>query len=364
MKITFVLPAVNLSGGIRVVLIHAKALRDMGHDVRLVAPPARQLAFKESLKQFVRGKGWRRTAEWEPAQNFSMLEDCALDCNMLDRWRPVTDEDVPDADVIIATWWETAEWVNALSRRKGIKIYFVQGHETFNNGEKAGNTYWLPLHKIVVSRWLQDVMRVLYRDESCSLVENAVDHSLFNAPPRTRQKRFTVGFLASKAAVKNTDLAIDAVVEAKRHLPDLRVIAFGAHQPNQALPSWIEYSKSPPQETIPGIYSSCDAWLSTSRSEGFGLPLLEAMACRTPVLSTHAGIAPEIVSGDNGRLLPHSAQAFADAMIELSALSETEWERLSENACSKSREYSWDLSSKKFESALLNQVESQRPSKR
>ena len=28
------------------------------------------------------------------------------------------------ADVVIATWWETAEWVNALSRKKGEKIYF------------------------------------------------------------------------------------------------------------------------------------------------------------------------------------------------------------------------------------------------
>ena len=43
----------------------------------------------------------------------------------------MTDVDVPDGDLIIATWWETAEWVNALSPNKGAKVYFIQHHEIF-----------------------------------------------------------------------------------------------------------------------------------------------------------------------------------------------------------------------------------------
>ena len=31
--------------------------------------------------------------------------------------------------VVIATWWETAEWVAGLSPRKGAKAYFLQHHE-------------------------------------------------------------------------------------------------------------------------------------------------------------------------------------------------------------------------------------------
>ena len=35
----------------------------------------------------------------------------------------VTDDDVPDADIIIATWWETAEWVNRSVRTRGDGLF-------------------------------------------------------------------------------------------------------------------------------------------------------------------------------------------------------------------------------------------------
>ena len=70
------------------------------------------------------------------------------------------DADLPDADIVIATWWETAEWVNALSPAKGRKVYFIQHHEVFSYlpVERSRATYRLPLHKIVISRWLKDLM--------------------------------------------------------------------------------------------------------------------------------------------------------------------------------------------------------------
>ncbi|MGC8714943.1 MAG: glycosyltransferase [Leptodesmis sp.] len=49
-------------------------------------------------------------------------------------------------------------------------------------------------------------------------------------------------------------------------------------------------------------YSACDAWLFPSRYEAVGLPILEAMACRTPVIGTPAGIAPEMLSDGAGIL--------------------------------------------------------------
>ena len=359
MKITFILPTANISGGIRVALIHAKALQDKGHQVRLVFPPIKILSFKESLRYFIKGKGWRRTAEWEtvtPA-NFAMLDNQSLVYHVLDRWRPVVEEDVPDADIIVATWWETAEWVSSFSPKKGIKVYLIQGHEIFSNvPQRAERTYWLPMHKVVISRWLQDVMRVLYRDEHCSLVENAVDHTQFDAPPRGKQSVFTVGTLISAFEGKNSALAINAIIQAKKLLPALRVVAFGSHPASDKLPDWVEYHLSPPQAEIPRIYATCDVWLFTSRSEGFGLPILEAMACRTPVLSTYAGAAPEIISADNGRLLPDSEAAFVQAITEFASMSDADWRVTSECAYSKAKEYSWDVSTRKFESILIKLI--------
>ena len=127
----------------------------------------------------------------------SHLDGSGLDHHVLDRWRPVTDVDVPDGDVVIATWWETAEWVNALSPNKGAKVYFIQHHEIFPYlpVERCEATYRMPLHKIVVARWLQQVMSTRYGDEIVDVVPNSVDRTQFFAADRGKQSTPTVGVL-------------------------------------------------------------------------------------------------------------------------------------------------------------------------
>ena len=52
-----------------------------------------------------------------------------------------------------------------------------------------------------------------------------------------------------------------------------------------------------PQSLLPRIYASADVLAMPSTIEGFGLPVLEAMACGTPVVSSRAASLPE-VAGD------------------------------------------------------------------
>src|SRR2546427_13010936 len=127
MRITFISPTVNLGGGTKVITIYAEALMRMGHIVCLVSPPPQPIPFRRRLKSVLMGNGWPSNQARPP----SHLDGSAIDHRVLNRWRSVLDGDVPDADVVVATWWETAEWVNALSPEKGAKVYFVQGHEVF-----------------------------------------------------------------------------------------------------------------------------------------------------------------------------------------------------------------------------------------
>lgn len=57
-----------------------------------------------------------------------------------------------------------------------------------------------------------------------------------------------------------------------------------------------------PEGDLPALYGGADAFLCLSLYEGFGLPLLEAMACGTPVLASRASSIPEVV-GDAGLLV-------------------------------------------------------------
>jgi glycosyltransferase involved in cell wall biosynthesis len=245
-----------------------------------------------------------------------------------------------------------------LSPRKGAKVYFIQHHEVFGflPVDRTRATYRLPLRKIVVAQWLADLAREEYGDPNAVVVPNAVDHELFHAKPRGKAANPTIGFMYSSVSFKGCDISLKALQLAAQRLPHLRVIVFGTSKPSPPLPlpASTEYHVAPPQDRIREIYSQCDAWLFASRSEGFGLPILEAMACRTPVIGTPAGAAPELLAGGGGYLVrPEDPQDMADAIARLCSLSDAEWRVLSDAAYATATQYNWDDATTLFEKALL-----------
>ncbi|MEI6127315.1 MAG: glycosyltransferase family 4 protein [Pseudomonadota bacterium] len=72
------------------------------------------------------------------------------------------------------------------------------------------------------------------------------------------------------------------------------------------------------QEEMAEFYSSLDAYICASRTEGGPHPLLEASACGIPVISTMVGIAPELIThGDNGMLIERTVDALQQAVVFL-----------------------------------------------
>lgn len=359
MKITFVMcSGFSLSGGDRVIAIYAKQLQQRGHEVFIISRPLTKPSLREQIRSVLKGQGWIKT----PQTKASYFETFGVRCKLLDRARPVVDADLPDADVVIATWWETADWVAKLSPSKGAKVYFVQHHEVFDYlpQEQAAASYRLPLHKIVVARWLQDLMRTLYQDNNVSLVPNSVDPKQFYAPPRKKQAVPTVGMLYSSTPWKGCDVSLKAFSLAAQRIPNLRLVTFGSSEPTEdlPLPPQANFSYRPPQEQLREFYAQCDAWLFGSRSEGFGLPILEAMACRTPVIGTPAGAAPELLSDGAGILVqPESPEAMAQAIEQICQMSEAEWQQMSNAAYAKVTDYTWDDATDRFEAVLQQVVE-------
>jgi glycosyltransferase involved in cell wall biosynthesis len=357
-RIVFVLAQADTSGGVRTVATYARLLAQRGHEVLVVSAPAPVPSLKARVKSLLRGRGWPEGTGAAP----SHLDGSGVEHRIIDRFRPVSDRDVPDADVVIATWWLTAEWVAALSARKGAKVHFLQGHESDLPGqpaERVADTWKLPFHRIVCSRWLLDLAREWYGDPAATCVPNGVDLEQFSAPPREKQQRPTVGLVYSDAQIKGCDVATAALELVARRRPDLRVVSFGSYPVNRSvpLPAHAEFTLRPSQREIPRLYASCDAWLWPSRREGFGLPILEAMACRTPVVAAPAGAAPEILQGGGGLLLPSSEVApMADGIERLLAMPAARWRAMSEQARAVAVRHGWGESVNLFEATLQRAV--------
>lgn len=352
MRITFVISSLDLSGGSRVIATHARMLAESGHSVTVVVPQRRPFPLRRRLRELiVHGR-------WETGHGAgSHYDDLGLDVRVVDH-RPIVEADVPDADVVIATWWETAEWVNALSAKKGVKVYFVQGHEVFDNLplDRVRATYRMPFVKIVVSGWLGRIMKETYGDANSILVPNAVDHSVFYADPRGKQVVPTVGFMYSLGSVKAIEVAIDAIRKLRDKVPSLRVVSFGVVPPRglEDFKRNLQFTLRPDGRQLRDAYSACDVWMCSSKSEGFGLPAMEAMACRTPVVSTRVGWPLDsIQNGINGFLVPvDDSQALCEAAETCLTIANKTWLAMSQQAHQTAQRYQWRETHARFEAAL------------
>jgi len=228
MKITFVMPLVSTNGGIRVVATHARILHARGHDVTVISQAGRPPAGWKPLAKRLLGMRKRHAAVPSP-----LLDFLGPKHRILGQRRPLDAGDVPDADVVVATWWATAEHVAALPPSKGQKFYLLQDYEVFPNlpADRVIATYHLPLWKIAVSQYIRHEIETNHGAQVVGVVPNAVDLDQFAAPIRNRNEAVTVGFLYTHRPRKNIALAIEAIRLAKTRRPDLRVKVFGSKPP-------------------------------------------------------------------------------------------------------------------------------------
>lgn len=359
MRVTFVLPHAGMAGGIRVLAVYASRLQRRGHQVTVVSTAQWQPALARKVKSLLRGRGWPKGAEPEP----SWFDGSDVTHHVIERCRPVVDHDVPDADIVLATWWGTGPWVAALSPRKGAKAIFLQGYET-SPGEfdpEMDAAWRLPLRKIVVAKWLATLAKERFGDANVHLVPNSVDTEQFHAPARGKQARPTAGMLYSTFHPKGADVSLAALERVRQRRPELRVLAFGAERVSAKLPlpGWIEFHHRPTQEEIRRLYAQCDVWLCGSRREGFHLPALEAMACRCPVVSTRMGGPMDIIEeGRSGFLVDvEDAAALAERLLALFALNEAQWRSMSDAALATARRYTWEDATSLLERALGEIIE-------
>ncbi|MBN1483089.1 MAG: glycosyltransferase family 4 protein [Chloroflexia bacterium] len=207
----------------------------------------------------------------------------------------------------------------------------------------------------------QDILRRLRADpERVVVVPEAVEARYFEPPaPAQRaqvRRRYELEapfilFLGERRPHKN-------IVGVLRAFQALRQLGYRQHQlliggkayadydeperlAEQILPAGtVRFLGYVPDEDLPALYHAADAFVLLSLYEGFGLPVLEAMAAGTPVVAARATSLPEVV-GEGGLLVdPDDPQEAARAFSRvLSGGTEREhWQR---QARQWARRFSW-----------------------
>lgn len=359
LRINWILAAANMSGGTKSNRLIAEAMIRRGHQVTIAFPRGgpRPWPRLSQPRRFLQRVG--RELSLVGRQKHHLEHSTAR--LVPTAGRPVRAQDVPDADVTIATWWETMEWIRDWPTSKGIHAYFIRHYETHGGDpDRVRATYRYPAIKLVIAKWLRDLMADEFDDPSAVLVPNGVDWSQFDSVPRERSSRPTVGMYYGPQQWKGCDTAAAAIRHVQRRIPGVRVVAFGStplHRHWQA-PANLEYHLRPPQHVIPSIYQSTDCWIVSSTLEGFGMPGLEAAACHCPLVSTRCGGPEDYVEDSvNGRLVDvGDAEAMAEAILSVLRLEDAAWRRMSRASHLIARRFDWDRSAGILEGALLDAV--------
>jgi glycosyltransferase involved in cell wall biosynthesis len=95
------------------------------------------------------------------------------------------------------------------------------------------------------------------------------------------------------------------------------------------------------EDDLPMLYNLADLCVMPSHYEGFGFPVLEAMACGTPVICARASSLPEI-AGDAALLFdPNDAQSLAQTVVR--CLTEPEqYQRMQASGTARAATFTWE----------------------
>ena len=264
-RIVFVLPHENNIpiGGYKVVYEYANALVARGHQAAVVLP--KQMHARTGFAGEIKNQIWpilhrRRNPGVVTWFKLDPRVQIVLCSDLREKW-------LPDADFVFATSWRTAPFVADYPARLGRKMYLIQHLEIFDGDYGDVIATWkLPLHKVVISKWLRDLATSI--GEQTSYVPNGINFEEFRLENPIEGRKPRVMGLFHKDFVKGSYDGLNALELAKERFPDLSAVFFGMPSVRGDIPSWIEYVKGPLAPQLREMYNGSSIFLHPSWSEG------------------------------------------------------------------------------------------------
>jgi glycosyltransferase involved in cell wall biosynthesis len=146
-------------------------------------------------------------------------------------------------------------------------------------------------------------------------IYNAVDHTRFR--PSARDRETFLLYPANRWRHKNHETLFEALAILRRDKPELRLVLTGSGHDAHPHPDGITVLGHVSKDVLVALYQTAAAVVFPSLYEGFGLPVLEAMACGCPVACSNTSSLLE-VAGDAAALFdPRSPGEIAAAVLKV-----------------------------------------------
>ena len=302
LRVTYVLDRLVVAGGVLSVLQVVNELVRLGVEARIVALYEDPLIY-DWCRLYIQPLIYRSVKQ--------LLAEC------------------PDSEVIVATHWNTAEWVHRLWQdgRTRAAAYLIQDYEPWFFPESAASqrnrvkaTYRLLPHRVVMSDWLQE--QLASDGYSSDKIPLGMDLGQFY--PRSIQRGLQPIVLAMArpgTPRRGFPTIIAALAQVKQARPEIEIVLFGDRfLDQQAIPfPFRDEGLVIRQERLAELYSEADLFLDGSEFQGFGRCALEAMACGAACVLTDVGGVLEYARHEDNALLapPGQPDSIAVALLRL-----------------------------------------------
>lgn len=182
---------------------------------------------------------------------------------------------------------------------------------------------------VVVSNEIKEILakKYCFRGNKVNVIYNGIPIPSVSQPRNhSTNSTFHIGTVGRMVPVKDFELFLEVAAEVKSRVKNVRFSILGdgprresliQKSKNLNIEDSVEFLSSRPDPF--SYYQSLDLYLNTSLHEGIPLSILEAMACRKPVVAPKVGGIPEIIIDEKSGLLVerNNLKEFADSCVRL-----------------------------------------------
>ena len=244
----------------------------------------------------------------------------------------------------IPTPW-SADWSNIISKIKGKPLVVTYHNDIIGTGianhianfynSTALKSLLNNADKIIITQpnYVKYSLYLENYEDKIEVIPNGVDVHKFKTINIQKQKNtlFFLSLLDEFHEYKGLDYLLKAIISVKKIIPDVKLIVGGKGTlleyyrkmvRDYDIIDNVEFHGFIPDQDIVEYYNRSSIFILpsiSSKQEGFGIVVLEAMACQTPVISTEiVGVADDVKKSKSGIIIPpKDVEKLSEAIINI-----------------------------------------------